>query len=253
VSDENLNQAATAVPEQESTTAPESVEIESSQEAETPEPRTFTQEELDKIVAERIAKAERKLRREQAQAAPEPTIALDDPPRPEHFESAVDYAEALAEHKAAVILAQREAHHRRTTIESSYAEREEEARSKYDDFEAVAYNPDLPITDEMAEVIKDSALGPDVAYHLGKNPAEARRIARLSPLAQARELGKIEATLASNPPVKKVSSAPDPIKPVGSRSSNPTYDPTDPRSVKTLSDGDWIKARNKQVAKKYAQ
>lgn len=41
--------------------------------------------------------------------------------------------------------------------------------------------------------IKDSDFGPAIAYDLAKNPAEASRIAKLSPIEQAREFGRIEA------------------------------------------------------------
>ena len=68
-------------------------------------------------------------------------------------------------------------------------------------------------------------------------------------------VGKIEAKLASDPPVKKISSAPAPIAPVTARSvGSPTYDTTDPRSVKTMSTSDWIAAdRARQIKKLEAQ
>lgn len=91
----------------------------------------------------------------------------------------------------------------------------EDARTRYTDFDAVVSNPKLPITNEMAEVIKDSDNGADVAYWLGKNPAEAQRIAQLPPIAAARELGRIEARLTPQP--RRISSAPPPVETVGSR------------------------------------
>lgn len=253
MSEETLHPAATAVPEQEQATAPESVNTEASQEAEQ-EPRTFTQEELDKIVAERAAKIERKLRREMVREAEEVQRPVaPQPPDPRNFENLEQYADALADYKAEQKLAEREYKQQAATIDQTYAEREEDARAKYDDFERVAYNPNLRVTAEMAATIKASEIGPEVIYYLGSNPKEAARIAGLSPLLQAKEIGKIEASLSANPPAKKVSSAPDPIKPVGSRASSPTYDVTDPRSVKSMSDAEWIEARNRQLAKKYAQ
>jgi hypothetical protein len=98
-----------------------------------------------------------------------------------------------------------------------------EAKTELADFDAVAMNKDLPVTPTMAEAIKESDLGAKVLYHLGKNPAEAERIAKLSPLAQVRELGKIEAKLDASgaaaekePQTQKqvVSRAPAPHKPV---------------------------------------
>jgi hypothetical protein len=103
----------------------------------------------------------------------------------------------------------------------------------------------------MAETIKASDLGPDLAYWLGSNPKEAERISRLSPLLQAREIGKIEAKLGSEPVQKKTTSAPEPIRPVSARAANPgVTDTTDPRSVKTMNTSDWIEAeRRRQIEK----
>jgi len=161
----------------------------------------------------------------------------------------------LAERKAEELLARREQARAQSEIIESFHEREEEARSKYDDFEQVAYNPKLPITDAMAQTIQASEVGPDMAYYLGSNPKEADRISRLSPLQQAKELGKIEAKLSDNPPVKKTSNAPAPIAPITARSSgSPALDTTDPRSLKTMSTSEWIEAeRQRQVRKWEAQ
>jgi hypothetical protein len=159
----------------------------------------------------------------------------------------------LAERKAEELLARREQARAQSEIIESYHDREEEARIKYDDFEQVAYNSKLPITNEMAQTIQSSEVGPDIAYYLGSNPKEAERISRLSPLSQAKELGKIEAKLADNPPVKKTSNAPAPIAPVTARSSSgsPAYDTTDPRSVKTMTTSEWIEAERLRQIKKY--
>jgi hypothetical protein len=107
----------------------------------------------------------------------------------------------------------------------------------------------------MAETIKASDMGPDLAYWLGTNPKEADRISRLAPLLQAREIGKIEAKLGSNPLVKPTTSAPAPISPVTARTSgSSSYDTTDPRSTKTMTDSQWIEAeRARQMKKLQAQ
>jgi hypothetical protein len=174
------------------------------------------------------------------------------PVAPEQFESTDAYVDALAAQKAEQLLAQREQNKQRTELLESYHDREEKAREKYDDFEQVAYNPNLPITDVMAQSIQASDIGPEVAYHLGANPKEAERIARLSPILQAKEIGKLEAKLASDPPVKKTSNAPTPISPITARSTgSPAYDTTDPRSIKTMSTSDWIEAERMRQIKKH--
>jgi hypothetical protein len=137
----------------------------------------------------------------------------------------------------------------------AYQDREEQAREKYEDFEQVALNPKLPITNVMAETIRASDMGPDVAYYLGANPKEAERISRLSPILQAKEIGKIEVKVASEPPVKKTTSAPAPLRPVSARASTTgVIDTTDPRSIKSLSTSEWIEAeRQRQIRKLQAQ
>ena len=171
----------------------------------------------------------------------------------EQFETYEDYAEALAERKAEELLRQRETKQQQQALLEQYHEREETARDKYDDFDQVAYNPNLPVTEYMAQSIQASDIGPDVLYWLGSNPKEADRISRLSPILQAKEIGKIEASMASNPPVKKTSTAPAPLAPVTATRSNsgPRFDTTDPRSLKSMSTSEWIEAERQRQIKKW--
>lgn len=216
-----------------------------------PASRVFTQEELDEAIGKRLARERRKWDREQAARQATPQVA-GEPPKVDQFESPEAYAEALAARKAEELIAKREVERQRLDALEAYHDREEEARSKYADFEQVAYNPTTRITEVMAETIQSSEIGPDVAYYLGSNPKEADRISRLSPILQAKEIGKIEARLIEAPPSKKVSSAPAPITPVTARSvGNPTYDTTDPRSVKSMSTSEWIEAERLRQIKKW--
>ena len=232
-------------------TAPE---VADQQPEQTPEEKKFTQAELDAMIGKRLAREQRKWEREQQAKAAERQIAVEVPPV-DQFESPEAYAEALAEKKAQELIAKREAAKVQAEIDEAYQERLEEAKEKYADFDQVAYNPNLPITDAMAETIRASEIGPELAYHLGSNPKEAERIAKLSPFLQAKEIGRIEAKLAAEPPVKKTTSAPDPIRPVTARVTNSgVTDTTDPRSTKTMSDSEWIEAeRRRQIAKYQAQ
>jgi hypothetical protein len=236
-------QAPTAEPVAASDTPPEPTPTEAS--------KTFSQEELDAIVGKRLAREQRKWEREQAQKAKSQPVPTE-PLKADDFADAPSYADALAERKAQELLARRDAEAERAATLDAYHDREEEARNKYDDFEQVAYNPKLPVTETMAQTIQATDNGPDVIYYLGSNPKEAERIARLSPLLQAREIGKIEANLGSNPPAKKTSTAPAPIAPVTARTSGaPAYDTTDPRSVKNMSTSEWIEAERLRQIKKY--
>ena len=247
MNDENLTAPADApapASESEATAAP-IAETTRPEDQTTETPKSFTQEELDAIVGKRLAREQRKWEREQSQRVA-PTAPSELPP-PDQFDSVETYAKAYAEQ----MLREREVQKQRSEYVEAYHDREEDARGKYDDFEQVAYNPNLRITTVMAETIQTSDVGPDVAYYLGSNPKEADRISRLSPILQAKEIGKIEATLVSNPPVKKSSSAPTPISPVTARSSGTsTYDTTDPRSIKSMTTSEWIAAERARQVKK---
>lgn len=245
-----IDTAAPTAPEP--TAAPEASPVEVTQEN-APETKTFTQDELEAIVKKRLDREQRKWERQRVQQpVAQPPKQL---PPAEQFESTEAYAEALATQKAEQLLAQREAQKQQAELLEAYHDREEQAREKYDDYERVALNPKLPITDVMAETIRASDVGPDVAYYLGANPKEAERISRLPPILQAKEIGKIEVKVSSEPPVKKTTSAPAPLNPVAARASTKgVVDTTDPRSIKTMSTSEWIEAeRQRQVRKWQAQ
>lgn len=247
--------AEVPAPELEATAAPET-EVIQPEEKPAEASKTFTQEELDAAIGKRLAREQRKWEREQQQRAAETQIVkAPSATSAEQFESPEAYAEALAYQKAEELIAKREAAKQQSQVLESYQEREEAARDKYDDFEQVAYNPKLPVTTVMAEAIQYSDVGPDIAYFLGSNPKEAERISRLTPYAQAKEIGRLEAKLVDSPLVKKTSSAPSPITPVTARTTgSPAYDTTDPRSTKTMTTSQWIEAeRQRQMRKWEAQ
>lgn len=257
MSDEDLATAEiSTAPELEATVAPTTEE---NKPEEQPLEKMFTQKELDALIDKRFRKEKlnaAKAAQELAQLQAELQAKAATPPAPDDFENAQAYAEALAEQKAQQLLARREAERQQTAVLEAYQEREEDARSKYDDFEQVAYNPNLPITNDMARVIQESEIGPEVIYHLGSNPKEAYRIANLPPILQAREIGKLEVKLTAEPPTKRTSTAPAPLAPVTTTrsSSGPRYDTTDPRSTKSMSTSEWIEAdRLRQIKKLEAQ
>lgn len=248
--------AEVSAPEQIETASTEP-DVSSPEVAEESQPvKTFTQEELDAAIGKRLAREQRKWEREQQRKAVETQTVTSAPsanlPPVDQFESPEAYAQALAYQKAEELLAQREQAKQQAALLESYHEKEEQARDKYDDFEQVAYNPNLRITDVMAQTIQASDIGPDVAYFLGANPKEADRISRLSPYLQAKEIGKIEAKLSDNPPAKKTTSAPAPIAPVTARSTGGTaYDTTDPRATKNMSVSEWIEAERQRQMRKF--
>ena len=251
MSDEVLAEAP--APEQVATAAPEP-EIAAPVEAQPESPKSFSQEELDAAIGKRLAREQRKWEREARQAeAPKPVPV--EHVTPEQFTTTEEYVEALTTSKAQQIVQQQQYAKQQQELLGSYHEKEEDARGRYEDFEQVAYNPKLPITDVMAQTIQAADNGPDIAYYLGTNPKEADRIARLTPILQAKEIGRLEAKVASEPATKRTSSAPAPISPVTARGGHSSgFDTTDPRSVKTMTTSQWIDAeRARQVKKQEAR
>lgn len=88
------------------------------------------------------------------------------------------------------------------------------ARTKYADFEKVAFADDLPIKEGSVTdaFVLDSEHGADVLYHLGQHRDELVALSKLNPLRQARALFAIEQKFAkpAATPAKKVTDAPRP-------------------------------------------
>ncbi len=121
-------------------------------------------------------------------------------------------AEAQEARKQAEIIEAAE----RQLVNQAWSERVMDAKSRYADFEQVALAPDVPITPQIADLLKQSDKGPDLAYWLGMNKAAAAEIAALSktqPVLAAMHLGRLEASLSAPSP-RMTPQTPEPIAPV---------------------------------------
>lgn len=193
--------------------------------------RVFTQKELDAIVSKEKARERRKAERELQQRS------QTDIPSSDGFESVKDYENAIR--------AEREKERLESNFQK-FKEKEDEAIEKYDDYEEVVYS-NLQVTAAMQDAILKSPVGPDVAYYLAKNPKEAARITRLSdPMDQIAEIVRLENRQHFN---NKISSAPEPIKPVKAKGSV-SYDVSDPRSLENMSTSEWIQKRREEMYRK---
>jgi len=206
------------------------------------------QKRIDRLT-ERAKKAEQQLAKLEGSGDKSDTGQTDnisdsdtDEPDPSDFDSYDDYLESLADWKADQKQgkgsnnakdkgADDKTQDQNQEEDPEYDEALEDvndafdnSREKYSDFDEVVTAPDVQITKEMVKALADADSPGDVAYYLGKHKDEASRIAGLGPMAQAREIGKLEVKVANiKPPGKKTTSAPDPIEPVrGSDSSTKT-------------------------------
>lgn len=173
--------------------------------------------ERDKLVFQQMLEQER---RKNAEPKPQTTTAEDF----DKLTPAQQSALVAAEVARRAIEQERTEVKERTRIEfqaRQAAEIQKQAQKqlavgskKYEDFEEIALSEDVPISVPMAEAIAESEFGADIAYFLGKNVKEAERIAKLSPMTAAREIGRLEAKFAASATVSKT---PPPGKTVGAR------------------------------------
>jgi hypothetical protein len=165
----------------------------------------------------------------------------------------ITHATQEASRKVREELRAEEAERQKAERAKSWKTRENEFKAKNPDYEDVVYT--APISDAMADLIMESEIGAELAYYLGKNTDEASRIAQLDPVKAARELGRIEAKLEKPPaaPVAPrpppVSKAPPPPPRIEATESAAPIRADSPDSDK-LSDAEWMRLRNKQVARK---
>ena len=152
------------------------------------------------------------------------------PPKPtvDQFETHEEYLEALAEQKAEEKVALQ---FQRQSEAQRQAEQERQAEAELTKFtslmdKAHASDPKFEESFEYVSAVSGehpgysralvtSPVADKVIKHLAANPAEAERIATLSPEGQIKAIGAIEMKISSPPKPRNVPKAPEPITPVG--------------------------------------
>jgi hypothetical protein len=174
---------------------------ESTADTEPKKPAKGVQKRLDELTrlrkdAERDRDHWRELAMRQTQPVPQAEPQQAAPPRQDQFDSYEDFEAARIEYAVEQRLKTAREIEQRESALRSFQGRVEAVRDKLPDYDLYVGDPTLTITPLMAEVIRESEVGPEVAYHLGKNRSEAQRIAALPPHRQAAELGRLEAKLS---------------------------------------------------------
>lgn len=184
---------------------------------ETPAKPDPVQRRINRLVAERAeAKAradffEQQFRERQSQQAPQQQTYED----PEDARISARVQEALAGERQRM-QAQFEAQTRQAAA-VKFQQQVEKAAAEMPDFEDVLADSDLPMSRSMQEAITESDNGALIAYYLAKNPSKGREIAAMSPVQQARAIGRLDATVATD--LKpKATPAPKPLSPVSGSS-----------------------------------
>ena len=126
-----------------------------------------------------------------------------DPSKYQYGEQDVDYIRDHAKYEAKMEVLETQAKAafkaQAAELDLKWTKNQVEALKKYPDFDEVVVKGGSenkwPCPPVIAVAIKDSDVGADAAYHLASNPEEAKRIAALTPLEQAREFGRLEERL----------------------------------------------------------
>lgn len=162
----------------------------------------------------------------ETQVEAKPAAVVEGKPSSDKFDTHAEYVEALTDWKLDQKLKDRDSKLENSRIESEqqrvarqYNERAKVFAEKTSDFKDVLEEvDDVPLSPALRDMFLSSENGPELAYELAKNRVEFERVSKLSPLAAAREIGKLEARIA-RPAAEskeiKTTKAPAPIVPVG--------------------------------------
>ena len=156
------------------------------------------------------------------------------------------YLTEQAKADAQAVVETRLVQERQARAQADFSSREADFSRDIDDYHTVTRSNDLKITGEMVQVLQEAEKGPEVLYHLGKNPEIAEKLANMSPLQMAREIGRIEASTLVKP--VSVTKAPAPVPKISGVEKSTTVKADSPDSDK-LSTEEWLKRRNKQIAR----
>jgi len=165
----------------------------------------------------------------------------------EHQEALVDWkldqrAAAIESQKSLKTQAEKQAEVQ-ATVESSAAFLVAEGSSLHPDFTQVAGSiSPLVMNNDMVMALAESEQGAEVAYHLGKNPAEAAQFQNLNPVQMGRALARLESVLSQKSATK--TKVPEPIAPSGSAAAV-KKDPA------AMTDNEFAKWRRSQIAQRY--
>lgn len=170
-------------------------------------------------------------------------------PKREDFNEIGDYLEAKQDYNNLVLqqrLEQRLAQIQPvqdTQPETDWDQAEEKARAKYSDYDEVVEDAQNVMVPEVAiEAIRRSPIGPDLTYHLAKNPADAQKLSRMKVAGdQIFFLGQLAGRLTeAKTKIPRASSAPKPITPEKSGGGGVEI------NRDKLSDKEWFALRDKE-------
>lgn len=186
----------------------------------------------------------------------EPPKADDPEPQPHQFTDPQEYGKALKEWtaentrredaKKAIEASARQAAEK---VAQAWNERQEAAKTKLSDYESTIAASDVKVSDAVRDAIVESDVGPEILYHLAKNPDFAADLGKLSPARAVAAIGRLEATMSgevtpkTSTKVAEMSKAPPPISPIKNASTPVTQLRGSDAVPSSMTYEDWKAAR----------
>jgi hypothetical protein len=178
---------------------------------------------LEKLAAEkRVGELEAKVAELEKSKSPAPAEVQATAPKQEDFATVAEYVDAQVEWK----LKQKEAEQAETAkktadqqVQADHMKRVKAFSDAHPDYDEVLAKADLTLSMPLIQYIRESEMGPDLAFHLSNHVDVAERLNRLSPIKALAEIGKIEAKLT--PPAKAEETKPAANTPTQSRAPAP--------------------------------
>lgn len=174
-------------------------------------------------------------------------------PRAADFDSDEDYDQAMRDHRVdtrvnkqlatdAEAKAKEFTEAARAAAGESYNQRVAEVKARIPDFVDVVSKANVEISPALQEALLDSDKGPDLVYHLAKNPEEATRLNAMSTRQMDREIGRLELSIGAKPapaaPPARTTNAPAPAT-VGTAAAAPAN--TDPSKMSQAEFEAWAR------------
>lgn len=201
--------------------------------------KSGVQKRIDTLIFQRNqAERDAAYWRQQAETAKAPSPA----PKLADFETHDEYDHAMQQHridegvnrglaKTAEQQAARLTEQAQTATAEAYNQRAAEAATRLPDWAEVVGKSTAPMSPALQEALMESDRGPDLVYHLAKNPAEAERLNGMSVRQMDREIGRLESELAGKgptaapaAPAARTTTAPPPATPAPVAALAPSHE-----------------------------
>ena len=140
-----------------------------------------------------------------------------DKPQLDDFETYDEYVDKLTDWKVDQKFAktsQESAQRNAGQIQqATWATKLEAALPNLPDYEAIVGASETPVVPHVVEALMEADHGPELAYHLAKNPAVVERLNAMSPAKAAMEVARLEAQITA-PAARPTTKAPAPVNPL---------------------------------------